>query len=106
MRTIFNRVTMHFPSAADIQRLNVGDYAPASYGPPEIIVKIFARGKSENDGREYISYYTRTPPNGSVSNSLRQDTIVRGLVTTRAFNSRELDAIEESARQQLKGTNG
>ena len=85
---------MDFPSREDISNLKVGDIAPSSFGPKKV-VEISYRGLNIND-KAYVGYRVELSAGFTLSHSLTEDKISRDLLTTKAFNSFQLDQIEKA----------
>lgn len=89
-----------FPTREEIENLKVGDLAPDYAGRPAPVTEIFGRGV-DVDGRAFVCYYTASPTgNGSSSNAMTEDTVLRGTHVTCHYTSAEIDTIELRLRAE------
>lgn len=86
-------VILFKPDAELVQNLKVGDTVPDTFGGFSEITKIFAQQQAIN-GEWFCCYYTWFSPNSFISDSIRQDSLLRTLQLSKHFTSHELDIIE------------
>lgn len=80
------------PTLADVESLEVGDSAPFCFGWSRV-VSIAYRGTDVN-GKAFVGYDVIFGHNATISESIKQDRLVRSVALTRTLNSAECDALE------------
>ena len=94
-------LSAYFPTESNVRDLKVGDMAPDCFGGESLVTRINALGR-DPQGRWFVHYHTALGLNGSVSNSLHQDTVCRTVRTSNAFTSAQIDEAERIARLPIK----
>ena len=98
--TANNNNDLYMPTRDEIANLKVGDLAPDAFGKPVRVTEIFAR-REDAKGRLFVCYYTEHGVNGSISNSMKEDEIVRHALMR--LSSHEIDQIESRMRKERAG---
>jgi hypothetical protein len=99
MRTVFTgKVTAYFPTREDVQAIEIGSMAPSCFGDLHEVVEVTAK-REDIHGKLFCCYYTEFGPTSRISNSVKEDELLRDVSTVRAHISVELDRIEENAQK-------
>ena len=94
MRTIYTgKVTGFFPTRDDVATIAVGKPAPDCFGKLAKVVEITYRGPDIH-GKLFACYYTDFGTGSRISNSVKEDEILRTVELTNAHLSREIAEIE------------
>lgn len=94
--------TVEFPTRDQVESLRVGDVAPDCFGGLSPVVEIFARG-DDIEGRAFVCYYSSVRGTLKVSNSMKQDTVARGVRICDFATSHEITVAERCARETGAG---
>ena len=89
-------VSAYMPTKEDIFNITVNSMAPDCFGKMAKVTRVHGAGIDIN-GKHYVCYYTEFGANGSISNSLKEDTILRTVAMSCAFTSHEIDCFERNA---------
>lgn len=81
------------PTREEVESLKVGDEALNCFGKLARVTSIFARGYDIH-GMAYVCYYTENGEHSQISNSMKENELVRHLDSCRKFNSAQLDHYE------------
>lgn len=86
----------YVPTRKEVEAVQVGSQAPDCFGRMAEVKEVFGRGDDIN-GKAYVCYYTYFGSNGgSISNSLKEDELLRSVEACRDRTSWELDEIERA----------
>ena len=93
LRCGIEEVIAFVPTREYVQDLVVGQDVLDAFGDLRPVDHIFARGVAI-DGRAYVCFYTKHGDNGMLSQSFKEDELVRTLHLCCRFSSAELDKLE------------
>lgn len=86
----------YVPTRKEVEAVKVGSMAPNCFGEMAEVKEVFGRGDDIN-GKAYVCYYTYFGKDGgSISNSLKEDELLRSVAACRNYTSWELDEIERA----------
>ena len=96
------KLELLIPSRAYVLRLKPGDKTIDQFGKLARVTTIYATGNDQN-GKAYACYYTELSGTGlaRISNSIKEDELLRTVALSKYFTSAECDAIERQLRAEL-----
>ena len=86
---------LYIPTLADVENLKVGDLAPNCSGKLSKVKDIRFRGR-DIYGRAFVGVVLEFGENSGISESYKEDELVRTTATSNAHTSWELTAIEKA----------
>ncbi len=84
---------LYIPTLHDIESLKVGDMAMDCFGNMRQVVEVDFRGVDIR-GKTYVNFKVEFGPHSTVTQSYKEDELVRHVGTSKYFNSWQLDDIE------------
>jgi len=84
---------LYIPTRTDIESLKVGDMALNCFGREAEVVEVSFRGNDLN-GKAYVGLKVEFGPHSTITQSYKEDELVRHVGTSAKFNSHQLDLIE------------
>jgi len=87
-------MTIFMPTREQVQSLKVGDFALDCFGKMREVVEVYGRG-DDIHGKAYVCFYTEWGLSSRISNSMKEDEILRTLPVCREYKSAEIDAMEK-----------
>ncbi len=84
---------LYIPTLHDIESLSVGDMAMDCFGNMRQVVEVNFRGVDIR-GKAYVGFKVEFGPHSTVTQSYKENELVRHVGTSKYFNSWQLDDIE------------
>jgi hypothetical protein len=84
---------LYIPTRSDIEAMQVGDKAMNCFGRPARVVEVSFRG-TDIKGKAYVGVKLNFGPNSTITQSFKEDELVRHVGTSAKFTSHQLDDIE------------
>ncbi len=84
---------LYIPTLHDIESLSVGDMAMDCLGRMRPVAEVNFRG-TDLRGKAYVGFKVEFGPHSTITQSYKEDELVRHVGTSRCFTSLQLDDIE------------
>lgn len=84
---------LYIPTLHDVESLEVGDMAMDCFGNMRQVVDISFQGRT-SDGKSFVHFRVEFGPHSTITQSYKEDELVRHVGTSKYFNGWQLDDIE------------
>jgi len=84
---------LYIPTRQDVESLKVGDMALNCFGRQAEVVEISFRG-TDLKGKQFVGVKLDFGPNSTITQSFKEDELVRHVGTSAKYTSHQLDVIE------------
>jgi hypothetical protein len=93
-------IVARMPTREDVESLRCGDFAPDCFGELRRVVEITECRQSIR-GQWFVCYYTEFGKDARISQSMKENELVRTLAVTSVMTSAQCDRLEWEMRQEL-----